>query len=281
MHHLLLRCVPRRALTRLAGWLAERRRPRWLLRAAIRLYIRAFGIDMSSFAGSPESFETFNAFFTRPLRPDRRETDPDPAAIVSPVDGRVSALGAIEQGRLIQAKGREYSLEAFLGGDSAWRDYLGGQFLTLYLAPPDYHRIHVPVSCAVTRFRYIPGEFWSVSEAGLASVPRLYERNERLVNFLRGDFGEMALVAVGAMIVGRIRVVYHQELVDRRQPMPRAETLASPYPLAKGAELGRFELGSSVVLLMPPGQAALERLPPGQPVRMGQAVARLLRAGGG
>ena len=277
MHHLLFRWFPKRALTRLAGWLAERRRPRPLLRWAIRLYIRIFRIDMAPFAGGPDSFETFNAFFTRPLRPGRRPIDPDPAALVSPVDGHVSAAGMIEAGRLIQAKGRDYGLEALLGGEPAWRDYVGGQYVTLYLAPPDYHRIHAPAACAVTRYRYLPGEFWGVGASGLASVPRLYERNERLVSFLSGPFGELALVMVGAMIVGRIAVVYHRNIVNRRTPAPRAERLAAPYPLEKGAELGRFELGSSVVLLTRPGEAALRALAPGDPVRMGQAIGRIAK----
>jgi phosphatidylserine decarboxylase len=249
-----------------------------LLSWAIRLYIRHFRIDMRPFAGAPESFETFNAFFTRPLRAGQRPVDPDPAALVSPVDGRVSAAGTIEAGRLIQAKGRDYGLEALLGGDPAWRDYVGGQYVTLYLAPPDYHRIHAPAACAVTRYRYLPGEFWSVSPNGLASVPRLYERNERLVCFLSGSFGELALVMVGAMIVGRIRVVYHRDIVDRRSPAPRAEKLPAPYPLEKGAELGRFELGSSVVLLARPGEATLRALAPGDPIRMGQAIGRIAHA---
>jgi phosphatidylserine decarboxylase len=272
MHYPLFRWFPKRGLTRLAGWLAERRRPRWLLRFAIRLYISVYRIDMRPFAGGPRDFTTFNEFFARPLRAGERPIDPRADAIVSPVDGKVSACGKIEEGRLIQAKGFDYSLEMLLGGDPAWREYLGGSYLTLYLAPPDYHRIHAPHAGAVTRFRYLPGEFWSVSPAGLNSVPHLYERNERLVTFLSAPFGESALIAVGAMIVGGIRVVYDSKVGDRGRLAGRAETLSAPFGLEKGAELGRFLLGSSVVLLFRPGEVQLEDRRAGDKVRMGQAL---------
>jgi phosphatidylserine decarboxylase len=271
-----LRWLPKRGLTRLAGWLAERRRPRGLLRAAIRLYIRHYRIDMRPFEGGPEDFGTFNEFFTRPLRPGERPIDSNPAAVVSPVDGTVSASGRCEEGRLLQVKGQDYGLDALLGGDPAWREFLGGPYLTLYLAPPDYHRIHAPVDGAVVRYRYIPGELWPVNAAAQAGVPRLYERNERLVTFLSGPFGEAALVAVGAMIVGGIRVVYDLTR-NRRGRSAHGDSLARPHSLAKGAELGRFELGSSVVLLFRLGEAELDELQPGDQVKMGQRIGRILK----
>ena len=277
MHYPLFRWFPKRGLTQLAGWLAERHRPRWLLRLAIRLYIRAYRIDMRPFLGDPGGFATFNEFFARPLRAGERPIDPRPDTLVSPVDGKVSACGKIAEGRLIQAKGFDYGVEALLGGDAAWRDYLGGSYLTLYLAPPDYHRIHAPHAGAVTRFRYLPGEFWSVSPSGLASVPYLYERNERVVSFLSAPFGESALVAVGAMIVGGIRVVYEPKVVDRRRPAGYAESLREAFALEKGAELGRFELGSSVVLLFRPGEAELDDWRPGDAVCMGQRIGRIVK----
>ena len=277
MHYWVFRGFPKRALSRLAGWLAGRRRPRALLRLAIRLYVRVYRIDMAPFEGTADSFETFNAFFARPLRPGRRPIAADPDAIVSPVDGRISALGKIDDGRLPQVKGVHYSLGGLLAGDESWTDYLGGQFVTLYLAPPDYHRIHAPVAGMVRRFRYIPGEYWSVGPAGLSSVPRLYERNERLVTFIEAPFGAVAVIAVGAMIVGGIRVVYHPHPTGARAAGPRGETLAEPYRLEKGAELGRFELGSSVVLLMRKGEAELRPLRPGDRLRMGEPIATLPR----
>lgn len=278
MHYWAFRGFPKRALSRLAGWLAGRRRPRALLRWAIRAYIRAYRIDMAPFEGTPDSFETFNGFFARPLRPGQRPIDPDPAAIVSPVDGRVSALGKIDDGRLIQVKGMNYSLGGLLAGDELWTDYLGGRFVTLYLAPPDYHRIHAPVAGDVRRFHYIPGQRWSVSPLAQGSVPRLYERNERLVTFLEGGFGAMALVAVGAMIVGGIRVMYDQNPFSTRGSGSVTRTLPEPHRFEKGAELGRFELGSSVVLLMRRGETELFPFQPGTRVLMGQTIGKLLKA---
>ncbi len=213
----------------------------------------------------------------RPLRPGVRPLEADPRRMASPVDGRVIAAGEIVGGRLLQAKGCDYSLEALLGGDRTWRTFEGGAALTLYLSPRDYHRIHSPCAARVTRFAYIPGELWTVSPAGVNTVPGLFARNERLVSVLATDFGEAMLVAVGATVVGGIRVAY-DPLATNRGRAPVARELDPPYPLEKGQELGRFELGSTVILLFQPGSVILEPLRPGDAVRLGQTIATLAPA---
>jgi phosphatidylserine decarboxylase len=276
MYYAVFRWVPKSALSRCMGWLAARAWPPWLLRPVIRAYVWAYGIDMAEFALPIESYSTFNEFFTRPVRPDRRPVQADPRVLVSPVDGAVIEAGTMTGGRLVQAKGMDYPLEALLDGDPAWRDYEGGQFLTLYLSPKDYHRIHMPCAGRVTRFRYVPGELWTVGPAGVRGIPNLFARNERLVSFLRTEFGEAALVAVGATVVGKIRVVYHSIASNLAGARPLAETLPEPVYLAKGAELGRFELGSTVILLTRPGEVELYPLRNGDPVRLGAPIGRVL-----
>jgi phosphatidylserine decarboxylase len=274
MYYAVFRWFPKSLLTRCAGWLADVRWPGFLLRAFIRRYVRAFGIDMTPFAAPPEGWPTFNAFFTRALRGDTRPVAPGTDALLSPVDGSVVAAGPIQAGRLLQAKGRDYSLAGLLGGDPAWAAYDGGSFVTLYLHPRDYHRIHAPCAGEVVRFRYVPGELWTVGPRGVLQVPGLFARNERWITFLRTAFGEVAVVKVGATIVGRIRVVYHPAISRRRGATMLAESLSRPHVLAAGAELGRFELGSTVILLTRPGEAELDPLEPGRTVRMGARIGR-------
>jgi len=276
MYYALFRWFPKSGLTRLAGWLADVRWPRGLLAAFIRGYIRRYGIDMSQYAAPPGGYETFNAFFTRGLLPGARPLAREPGALLSPVDGRVSEAGRIESGRLVQAKGIRYGLADLLAGDPEWPRYDGGGFATLYLHPRDYHRIHAPCAGLVTRFRYVPGELWTVSPAGVARVPGLFARNERWITFLRTAFGEVALVKVGATIVGRIRVVYHDGVGHARGARPLAESLAAPPRLEAGAELGRFELGSTVILLTRPGEAEWLPLKAGDAVRMGERIGRMV-----
>jgi phosphatidylserine decarboxylase len=272
MYYFLFRWFPKRGFSRCMGWLADRAWPRPVMAAVIGLYRRVYRIDMADFATPPGGFRTFTAFFTRGLRPGARPVTTDAAAIVSPVDGAVVEAGAIREGRLLQAKGHAFSLEALLGGDANWRAYEGGSFITLYLSPRDYHRIHTPCAGSVTRFRHVPGDLWTVGPAGVNGVPGLFARNERLISFLDTALGEVAVVKVGATVVGRVKVVYHDITTNRPGQGVTAETIAPPHALAAGAELGRFELGSTVILLLPPGTAALEPFASGDTVRMGQTI---------
>jgi phosphatidylserine decarboxylase len=274
-YYAVFRWLPKSAFSRLMGRFASCRWPGWLLRPVIRVYVWVYGIDLSEFTLPVQAYRTFNEFFTRPVRSDRRPVADDPRLLVSPVDGTVIEGGTMINGRLVQAKGQDYSLEALLDGDPAWRDYAGGAFITLYLSPRDYHRIHMPCAGRIIRFRYVPGELWTVGPAGVRGVPNLFARNERLVTFIRAEFGELAVVAVGATVVGKIRVVYHSIVSNLRDAHPAAEALPEPLYLPKGAEMGRFELGSTVILLTRPGEAGFYPLKAGAPVRMGAPIGQI------
>ena len=279
MYPTLFRWFPKSALSRMMGWLADRPWPAPVLRTVVRLYIAAFGIDMADYADPPEAHRSFTAFFTRRLKPGTRPLDPDPHRVVSPVDGAVSEVGRIAGGRLIQAKGIDYGLKELLGGDPAWETYIEGSFVTLYLSPRDYHRIHSPVSGKVTRFLYRPGELWTVSPAGVRTVVGLFNRNERIVTFIAAEFGEVALVAVGATVVGRMRMVYHPITSNRRGAGALREHLDPPYPVERGGELGRFELGSTVICLFRPGEVVLDPLKREQIVRLRQGIGTVGKVG--
>ena len=272
MYYQFFRYFPKNAFSRLMGWLADIRGPHWLLLPIIRLYIAAFRIDMRPFEGAIGSFPTFNAFFTRPLKPGARPLPMDPGAVVCPVDATVIECGPIRNGQLVQVKGHTFSLRALLNNDPDWRQYDGGWFLSAYLSPKDYHRIHSPISGEVRRFSYVPGALWTVSPAGVRGVPNLFAVNERWISWIEAPWGQVALVKVGATVVGRIRTVYHSLVSHRRGARPVAETLPTPFAVERGAELARFELGSTILLLGRPREVHWVDLQPGEPLRMGQVV---------
>lgn len=255
-------------------------RVRWrpLKNLLIRTLVQLYRIDMRDAAEpNPLAYPSFNAFFTRALRPEARRQDPDPRAVSSPVDGTISQIGRIAAGHLIQAKGRDYSVEELLGGDTERaRAFDGGTFATIYLAPRDYHRVHMPLSGTLDWMRYLPGRLFSVNAATAALVPGLFARNERVVCGFRTEAGTMAMVLVGAIFVGGIETVWAGEITPekaRKRPLPtKADT--EPVQLERGAEMGRFNLGSTVILLFEPGRVARdERLSPGQTLRLGQRLA--------
>ena len=272
--------LPQHLLSALAYELTRSRVP-WLKNALIGAFLKRFRPDVSDAAQpDPFAFESFNAFFTRALRADARPVDPDPAALVSPVDGSVSQLGRLDGSWLVQAKGHAYTLESLLGADGAWAEaFRGGAFATLYLAPFNYHRIHMPLAGTLRAAWYVPGQLFSVNAATAASVPGLFARNERLVCIFGAGPLSFALVLVGALFVGSIATVWHGEVTPRR-PRRRTELpldgSRAELSLPRGAELGRFNMGSTVILLLPPGSAEWRAtLAPGSTVRVGAALARL------
>ena len=258
-----------------------RSRVRWLKNALIGGFLQRFHPDMSE-ARQPDpfAFESFNAFFTRALRADARPADPDPSALVSPVDGSVSQLGRLNGSWLVQAKGHAYTLESLLGVEGSWAEtFRGGAFATLYLAPFNYHRIHMPLAGTLRAAWFIPGQLFSVNATTAASVPGLFARNERLVCVFGAGPLSFALVMVGALFVGSMETVWHGEVTPRR---PRRHTelpldgSRAELSLPRGAEVGRFNMGSTVILLLPPGSAEWRAtLAPGSAVHVGAALARL------
>jgi len=272
---LLQSCLPQHLLSRCTGALAGLQRPAWLVNRVIGLFIRVFRVDMSE-AAQPDhtAYPSFNAFFTRPLRDGARPLAA--ADVLCPADGEVSQLGGISGGRLLQAKGRYFSAVDLLGGDAARAArYEDGQFATVYLAPRDYHRVHMPVAGRLTATCYIPGTLFSVNGVTAAGVDRLFARNERLVCHFETARGPMAMVLVGAMIVAGIETVWAGRLAP---PPVRPVTvdymnLPAPVELGKGEEMGRFLLGSTVILLFPKGTVTFdERYAPGALTRVGEGL---------
>lgn len=270
--------VPQHSLTRLAGRLAASETP-WLRDRMIRRFAAAYGVDMSEAARGFGEFASFNDFFTRELKPGARPLADAERFILSPADGAVSQLGPIRDGRIIQAKGRDYSVEELLGGQSGdAHRFDGGRFLTIYLSPSDYHRVHMPATGALQSSVYLPGKLFSVNPGTAAGVDRLFARNERLACLFSGPDGLFASVMVGAMIVAGIDVVWPHRFRDHESAPVREDFAAGRYSLRAGEEMGRFYLGSTVVLLFEPGRIAWrDDLLPGAKLRMGEAIGERLQ----
>jgi len=278
---LYLRLLPKRLLSRVVGGLTAWRAPGLLVRPVIRRYARAFGADASEAAEPLEAHASVRSFFTRALKPGARPVASDPRALVSPCDGAVVLGCAVEAGTILQAKGVPYTLAALLGdppgAPGAAERFVGGTALTVYLAPGDYHRFHAPWDGRVTEMRHLPGDLWPVNPGAVAGVPRLFARNERvaLLGELAGG-GAFAFVPVGALNVGSIRIHAWDGLRTNRtfrRGTPARAGLS--LPVARGQELGWFELGSSIVLLLGPGAGRFADLAPGAPLRMGREIGHL------
>lgn len=270
--------LPQHLLSRIVGILAQSKWPKKLF---IGAFIKRYRVDMKeALVSDPSSFENFNAFFTRELKPGARPIAQDTDAIVCPADGCISQLGQIEDTRLLQAKGRVYNLEDLLGGDSRLaQQFRNGSFATIYLAPRDYHRVHIPVSGRLEKMIYVPGKLFSVNQATTAAVANLFARNERAICLFQTDAGPMAVILVGAMIVAGIETVWSGQVcptaATRRVHVNDYRHHSPPIELATGSEMGRFKLGSTAIVLFNHGAVNLESsLAAGSAVRMGQLLGR-------
>ena len=270
---LLQYLLPKQALTALAGRLAG-----WpggpVTTAAIRRFVRRYGVNMDE-AAHPDvaSYRSFNEFFTRPLKSGARPIADAP--YVSPVDGAISQCGPIDGDRIFQAKGHSYTTRALVGGDATLAStFEGGEFATLYLSPRDYHRIHMPCAGRLTRMVHVPGDLFSVNPVTARGVPGLFARNERVVCVFEGDRGPFVMVLVGATIVGSMATVWHGVVNPPRPGQVREWTYEmGNIALAQGEEMGRFLLGSTVVLLFPKGVMQFNPdWTPTRPIRMGEAM---------
>ena len=271
----LTHVLPHRALSALARRLAYSRHPR-LRRWLIDNVTRRFGVDLGeALDPDPRAYDSFNAFFTRALRPGVRVPDPDPRALLMPADGTVSQCGAIEGGRIFQAKGRWFTAAELLGDADAAAAFDGGSFATVYLSPKDYHRVHMPWDGRLRETVHIPGRLFSVGPAAVRAVPKLFARNERLVCHFDCDFGPMAVVMVGALLVSGVETVWSGIEIPRYgQRITVKDYRGKPVALARFAEMARFNYGSTVIVLLPPGVAALaEGLGAEVPVRLGERLA--------
>jgi phosphatidylserine decarboxylase len=267
--------VPQHALSRLAGSIAASDTP-WLRDRLIRRFVAAYGVDLSEAAREIGQFTSFNDFFTRELKPGARPLADAAQFILSPADGAVSQLGPVSGGRIIQAKGRDYSVAEILGcSEAEAARFEGGSFITIYLSPKDYHRVHMPAAGTLAQTSYIPGDLFSVNTATAAGVDRLFARNERLSCRFDGPDGHFASIMVGAMIVAGIDTVWPNTFRTHVSAPVHEDFAGAGHDLAAGDEMGRFYLGSTVVLLFEPGRVAWrDDLKAGDPLRMGEAIAR-------
>lgn len=264
--------LPHHLLTRLAGAAAHWRWRPWS-QGLIRWFIRAYRVDMSEAVSSnAEDYPSFNAFFTRALRPGARDWGSDANALCSPADGIVSRLGTMGGDRLIQAKGLDYKLADLLDDESLARHFRHGAFATLYLSPSHYHRVHVPLSATLRASRYIPGRLFSVAPFTVQGIRGLFCRNERLICLFDTPLGTMAQILVGAMLVAGIETVWHGPYGHPRRG--RVETYdPGQVALKRGEEMGRFNMGSTVILLFERDRVAWrDGLVSGDPVRLGQRL---------
>jgi phosphatidylserine decarboxylase len=264
--------LPQHGLSRLV-LSATRIRVPWLKNLFTWVFLRLFAVDMSEAAEpDPYRYASFNDFFTRALKAGARPIDADPAAIGSPVDGAVSECGAVDGDRLLQAKGRHYALGDLLAQQPWAARFAGGSFATIYLAPFNYHRIHMAVRGTLVDTVYVPGRLFSVNSVTARCVPRLFARNERVLTLFDTEFGHVALVLVGALNVGSMSTVWAGDITPAAS---RSVThVPGPRPtLEKGAELGRFNMGSTVILLFEPNQVGWHPLLcAGAVVKLGQTI---------
>lgn len=268
--------LPHHTLSVLMHRVTQSRKP-WLKKCLIAAVIRHYQVNMSEAAEpDPAQYDSFNAFFTRALKTGVRPLSGGDETLISPVDGAISQLGNIAGEKLFQAKGHNYSLTRLLGDDNQSRVFENGQFATIYLAPRDYHRIHMPLAGTLKQTRYLPGKLFSVNPRTARSVPGLFARNERLVCLFETQYGPMAVILVGAIFVGSMQTVWGGQVT----PPYRAESRTQRYDdnavkLARGEELGRFNMGSTVIVLLPPAAPGLQTSwQPGDKIKLGQALSQ-------
>jgi phosphatidylserine decarboxylase len=272
--------TPQLAVSRLAGRLADMDSTPAIKNRVVRWFIKHYGVDMSeALEPDPTAYPSFNAFFTRALKPGLRPVDERPSALVCPVDGAISQLGSITDDRIFQAKGQSFSLNELLGGDKERaREFEDGEFATIYLSPKDYHRIHMPMAGTLREMTYVPGKLFSVNPTTAAQVPNLFARNERVACIFDTDAGPMAMVLVGAMIVGSMETTWAGVVAPGGGDVSTSSyrQLANPIRFEKGEEMGRFRLGSTVIIVMPKGKVSWENNQKAEKtVRLGEALGTL------
>ena len=252
----------------------------WLKNAQIRTVGALAGVDFGEArSADPSDYRSFNDFFTRALKPGARPLEPDPAALLCPCDGRVSETGRLRDGRILQAKGHDYSLNALLADDPVCPALRNGDFWTLYLSPRDYHRVHMPLAGELRRMIYVPGRLYSVAPYTVRHVPGLFAANERIVCVFDSAHGPFVQVLVGAMLVASMDTVWAGTVTPAKErAVQRSHYAPGEVSLARGAEMGRFNMGSTVITVLPPGAVERDRtdLPAaGDAVRLGQRLATL------
>jgi phosphatidylserine decarboxylase len=270
--------LPQHSLSRFAGWMANCKQT-WIKNRLIHGFIRHYNVDMSlAVEENPDNYVNFNHFFTRSLKPEKRPISSGDANIVSPVDGSISQIGSIKENQLIQAKKINYNLQALLGGSAQLAaQFQGGQFATLYLAPQDYHRVHIPYSGELKEMIYVPGRLFSVDTQTTNELPNLFVRNERVISLFSTPIGPMAVILVGAMLVGSINTTWEGIIAPAsKRHIYHWHYLDNKISLRKGQEIGQFQLGSTVIILF--AQHCMKWLTElsGKKVKFGETIGRTI-----
>ncbi len=272
--------VPQHALTRFGGWLSHSERP-WLKNYLIRYFINRYNVNMSeAVIEDPFSYPSYHEFFIRRLKPALRPIDPTPNAIVSPCDGEISQIGTIENNSLVQAKGKTFTVSSLIGSSVDAAQFENGKFATIYLAPIDYHRVHMPLSGTLTHLRYIPGKLFSVNPLTTSHIDNLFAKNERVVAFFKHEQGSFAIILVGAMIVGSIFTRWGGTVTPHRggeiKDISYPQTPLQHIKLDKGDEMGYFSLGSTVIVLLDEKSGWNNDLSQNSRLVVGQGIGHLL-----
>lgn len=268
-----IKLMPKAAVSTAVGVATRLKAPPVMHRAAMRWFAARYRVDLGEAERGIDEFDTFAEFFTRRLKPGLRQVDTDPKVVISPVDGAISQIGYVENGQCLQAKGVYFPVGKLIGDQREANAFDGGGWATIYLSPRDYHRIHSPLDGKITGYTYLPGEFWPVNAASVKNTDALFAINERLVTWLdTPQFGRVAVVAVGATCVSRIHASYDEVITHQGHPA-QAKVYDQPIPVQKAAELGMFEMGSTVILLFEKGRVKWdERLVADLPVRLGEKI---------
>ncbi len=275
MKYLLVRLLPKNLVSRALGALSDIKLPSPILQSFIRIYCQFYAVKLAEAKKTIGEFKTFNDFFTRELKPDARPIDDQPDSIVSPVDGTIAEFGEIKNNLLVQTKGIYYSCIDLVGEDHA-KLFNDGYFITLYLSPADYHRIHTPVAGKLKEFSYFSGNLWPVNDIGVQNVGGLFSLNERIVSLLEAGKSKVAIVKVGATVVGRIKLQYSDLSSNKGQASQYRLPVVPPKKYQKGDEIGRFQLGSTVILLFQKGSIQPENLTQNRKIKMGEILGKAL-----
>jgi len=274
------RATPARALSNVIGWTATRTLPAGMRTAFLRSFASRYGIDVAEADKPLEAYSGLQEFFTRRLKPGARPLPDARDAVVSPADGTQVETGVVEAGLLLDAKDAGFTLADLLADVDVAKKLEGGPYCVTYLSPRDYHRVHAPVAGRVVAWHHVPGRLFPVNARSVLREPGLFSKNERFVTIMEGDFGVAAVVMVAAVGVGHITASYDPEVATHGRAFPagqpKSKRFTSPLWLDRGAELGVFNLGSTTILVFEKGRVELAQTTSGAPVRMGQAIGRLL-----
>jgi len=271
---LLQYSLPHQLLSRVIGYFTKCKQP-WFKNILIHWFIKRYKVDLKDVEKT--DFASFNEFFTRSLKPETRPIVQDEKAIACPIDGYISQIGVIEKDQMIQAKNYKYNLKNLIGDDENL--FVDGNFATLYLSPRDYHRVHMPITGKLQKMTYVPGKLFSVNPLTVQEIPNLYTKNERIITIFETEIGQMAMVLVGAMLVASIATVWAGAITPAKQKTIQTwDYIDQDIILKRGAEMGRFQFGSTVILLFPKNKLLWDKFSVGDSIKMGQSLGVLVTA---